>query len=184
MKKLTYLILLLFLSSCSASFHVRKAKQKCPECFKLDTTITETIIRLDTIIHIDTTFIIDFNESLDISEPITIKTEPVKFNNFSSDTVIKTNKGIEAKIWIKNGRINAEITTDTTLTLIYKDSVLLKDAIIRELRTVNINQGITIKETESRIKTIIKWVKITGLIIVILILFGLVLKYIKWIKRK
>ncbi len=183
MKNIFFIVVILglILSGCSASFHVRKAKQKCPECFKLDTTINEVVIKKDTIIKIDTN--------------ITIL---LPRDTASIDTTIKKLKPYSFKpIYIENGIINVEVSMnfgnlivnswlDSTMVYRYQDSIRIKDAIIINLREVMINQNIIIKNQKGLIerlksnkKTIVS--VLIGLIVILII--GIIIKFIRWIKK-
>ena len=174
-------ILGLVLSGCSASFHVRKAKLKCPECFELDTTINEIVIKKDTVIYLDTN--------------ITIL---LPRDTASIDTTIKKLKPYSFKpIYVENGVINMEISMnygnlivnswlDSTMVYRYQDSILIKDAIISNLREVIVEQGIVIKEKKTlieRFKSNLKTIKFVLIGLVLVIIIGIVIKFIRWIKK-
>lgn len=176
-----FIIIGLILSGCSSSYHIKKAKQKCPECFKTDTTINEIVFKLDTIIKIDTNIL------------VFLPTDTARI-----DTVIKKLKPYSFKpIYVKNGIINVKVSMtrgvlkvsshiDSAIWYRYRDEILIKDAIIHDLKTVTVKQNITIKEQKSfiqRLKTNAKWFKYIIVGIISLIIIGLGFKFYKWINK-
>ena len=149
MKRFSFCIIILvfILSGCSTSFHIKKAQEKCPECFELDTTITYLVFKLDTVIRIDSTFL------------ILLPRDTVKI-----DTVIRKLKPYSFKpIYDKNGIINVEVSMirgalkirsylDSAMLYRLQDSIRIKDAIITNLTEVTIKQGIIIKEKKTLIE--------------------------------
>ena len=109
-------------SGCSSAWYIKKARQKCPECFET------TIVKKDTTIKIDTTFYIDFADYIELDTAPVIKYDTIYQNNVqylqpSFDTIIKANEGLTAKIWLKKGRLGAKFDIDSTLIYRLQDSI-------------------------------------------------------------
>ncbi|MDA3778802.1 MAG: hypothetical protein PF487_00980 [Bacteroidales bacterium] len=157
------IILLLFIisSSCSTSYYVNKAKDKCPECFKQDTTITNKVIRSDTIIRLDTSFFVKVKTDT-IEKKINIK------NNL--DTITEKKDGMNLKIWINDGILGYKFWFDDNIEVQLNKEIKIKDAKITKLRTININKGITINEQKSKLEKAFLFIRY-GLIILGLLSF-------------
>lgn len=182
MKKLIVILILgSILSGCSASWYLKKAEKKCPECFERDTTINNNIIKKDTIIYIDSTFLIYLpTDTIRISIPFE------DLNSLNTDT-IKSNDGIiNTEITVSDGAVHIMNNLDSAIIYRLQDSILIKDAIISNQKEVIIEQGITIEKERTlkeRFKSAKKWLLYIIYGIVILICFGLILKFVRWIKK-
>lgn len=116
------IIVLGLLSGCSSGWYIKKARQKCPECFE-----TSIVIK-DTIIKIDTTFLLDFSDYVEVDTMPVIKYDTILKNKVhylqpSFDTIIKVNDGLTAKIWMKKGRLGANFKVDSGLIYRLQDSI-------------------------------------------------------------
>jgi hypothetical protein len=174
-KHFIVLILGLVLSGCSTSWHIKKAEQKCPECFEssLDTIIN--IIKKDTIIKIDTTILLDFSDYIEIDEPIKIRDTIVKLKPFISDVITKTKEGVIVKIWVKNNRILANIDIDTSLRFHYKQQLRLKDALIQRHVEVIREKNTIIKEKTK----FLDWFKLGLILLGVLVLTYILIRIFK-----
>jgi hypothetical protein len=165
------------LSGCSANWHIQKAKKKCPDCFNLDTTINEVVFKLDTIIKLDTFIWIKLPTD-------TIKIDSIVFKEIkpSFSKITKKNGIITTEVSMLKGELKVKSYLEDSIYYHYKDSVRIKNALIYELKTINIKQGITIQEQENKYNNIVKWLKLIGAIIISMFIIGLLIKWSKWIK--
>jgi len=161
---------IIILSGCSssklASYHIKKAKKSCPECFEQ----TYRIEYKDTIIYKDTTIELLLSDFLEIDTTPVIKFETEYVDKIvkiypTFDTIIKSNKGLTAKIWMKRGRLNASFDVDSTLIHELKDSIRV---LIKE--TTKTNTVITEEKTDVR-----KYF-VYGVILLLLVLLIVILK--------
>jgi len=182
MKKLTfYLIAILFLSSCSATWHVNRAKKIDPLCFKYDTTINEIVFKLDTVIKIDTTILV-----LLPRDTVRIDTVIKELKRYSFKPIYAKNGIITAKVSMNNGILHVSSYLDSTIWYHYKDEILIRDALITKLKTINTKQTITIQKQDKSLKWYQKVLNIGKYVligVVALLLIAIVIKLIKWIKK-
>jgi len=177
MKKIFVVLILGFmLSGCSTNWYIQKAKVKCPECFELDTTINQVVFTLDTIIKIDTNILVLLpRDTVRITKliPKTSKTQYIK----------KKNGIITVEVFINKDKINIVSFLDSALWYKYQDEILIKDAIIHDLKTVTVKQNVIIKKQKKTLKDYLKWIKAGIIILIVLLLFGIGYKFYKWIKK-
>jgi len=171
------IILGLILSGCSTNWYIGKAKKKCPDCFNLDTTINEIVFKLDTTIKLDTFIWIKLPAD-------TIKIDSIIFRDIkpSFPKIIKKNGIITTEISMLKGELKVKSYLEDSLYYHLKDSIRIKDALIYKLKTINIKQNITIKEQKNKYDNTIKWLKLIGILIIIMFLTGLLIKWSKWTK--
>ena len=149
------IILGLVLGSCSANWHIRKAEQKCPECFKSKTLIEYR----DTTIHIDTTFLLKFNDSLFIDTVPIITYEKEYVNKIvkilpTFDTIISQNNGLTAKICMNKGKLGASFNVDSSYIFQLKDSIKVLNKIITNYNTIKV-------ENKPKFLTYLIWICIS-----------------------
>lgn len=175
MKNLTfYLIVIILFSSCSANWHIRKAKTKCPECFKQDTVINETqIIKLDTTIYLDT----NINVILP-RDTVKIEKQIPKFINYSFNKIIKTQGIITTEAELKNGNLEIISYLDSSFVYRLQDSIRLEKAKTIKLSKIVIEKDVIIEKQTSWIK----WLKIGIIGLVIIIVLGIGFKILKLFK--
>jgi len=143
-------------SGCSSAWYIKKARQKCPECFET------TIVKKDTTIKIDTTFYIDFADYIELDTTPVIKYDTIYQNNVqylqpSFDTIIDVSENITAKIWMINGRLGFKFDVASTLPYHLQDSIKIP------------------QKTEHKTEIIQKETNIKQYFIYIAIILGLVL---------
>jgi len=131
------IILGLIISGCSASWHIRKAEQKCPECFAQKILVEYR----DTTINIDTTFLIEFKDYLTIDTVPVITYEKEYIDKIvkilpTFDTIIKDERGLTAKIWMKKGNLQAKFSIDSSYIFHLQDSIIILNKIITQTNTV------------------------------------------------
>jgi hypothetical protein len=107
-------------SGCSSAWYIKKARQKCPECFQT--------IKKDTTIVIDTTFMIEISDYIEIDTAPIFKYDTIIINNIqylqpSFDTIIDVNEGLTAKIWLEKGRLGSRFDIDSSLIFQLQDSI-------------------------------------------------------------
>lgn len=164
MRYILILFLLIF-SGCSAGWHIKRAEQKEPGLFKSEVQIEyrDTIIHLDTLINIDFTDFLEFDTVPDIVyEKVYIDKVLKLLPTF--DTIIKTEKGLTAKIWMKKGVLNANFDVDSTYIYHLQDSISILNQVITKKNTVKIEKEATFKQYF-----------IAGVVLVFLMLFTVIL---------
>ena len=135
------IILGLIISGCSASWHIRKAEQKCPECFAQKILVEYR----DTTINIDTTFLIEFKDYLTIDTVPVITYEKEYIDKIvkilpTFDTIIKDERGLSAKIWMKKGKLQAKFNIDSSYIFRLQDSIIVLNKIITKTNTVKVEK--------------------------------------------
>jgi len=179
MKNLTfYLIVILLFSSCSASWHVKRAEWKQPDIFKskTDTIIkieySDLLVKLDTIINV-------------ILPRDTVKIDSLVFRTLrpSFDKIVKKNGIITANVWMVKGRLNVETYLDSAMIYLLQTKIRVKDAKIKELKIINNENTVTIEKQSTKIKTFLIWLKWIGIAVGSLVVLVIIYKIYKWIKR-
>lgn len=170
------LILGFMLSGCSTNWYIQKAKLKCPECFELDTTISQTVFTLDTIIKIDTNILILLPRDTVKIIKLIPKTNEVQY-------IKKKNGIITVEVFINKDKVNIISFLDSAIWYKYRDEIIIKDAIIHDLKTVTVKQNIIIKDQKKTLKDYLKWIKGGVIILIVLFVFGIAFKFYKWIKK-
>ena len=99
MKRFSLFILVLIFSGCSSTYHVNKAREKCPECFELDTTITEVVFKKDTIIKIDTNILVLLPRD-------TVKITKVIPKYVTFEPITRKNGIITVEVFVNKGELN------------------------------------------------------------------------------
>lgn len=122
MKRVFFIIVIfgLICSGCSSAWYIKKARQKCPECFQT--------IKKDTTIVIDTTFTIEISDYIEIDTAPVFKYDTIIINNIkylqpSFDTIFNVNEGLTAKIWLEKGRLGSRFDIDSSLIFQLQDSI-------------------------------------------------------------
>ena len=184
MKKIIILIIgLSFLfSGCSTSWLVKKAKKRCPECFKQDTTINSITTKKDTIIHLDTLISIILPR-----DTVTIDTTINKLKPYSFKRIHAKNGIINVDVWMNKGTLHVSSFLDSAMLYQFNDSIRIKNAIITNLKETVINQEIIIEDEKSskiRFKELFQYSKYIIAFLLLIFLIGLIIKYIKWVKKK
>ena len=182
MKKYFFILILgLIISGCSSSYHIKKAKNICPECFKQDTSITELVFKRDTIIKIDTNILV-----LLPRDTVFIDTTIRKLKPYSFKPIYAKNGIINVKVFMTRGVLKVTSHLDSAMIYRFQDSIRVKDAIISNLKEVTIEQSIVIKDKKTliqRLKSNQKTLINTLIGVIILISVGIIIKFIKWIKK-
>ncbi len=182
MRRLLFVFLLgLVLSGCSTTWHINKARDRCPECFTQDTTITEIVVKRDTVIRIDTNIII-----LLPRDTAKIDTMIKKLRPYSFKPVYAKNGVINVEVSMTRGTLSVISHLDSTFIYRYRDSIRIRNAIISNLRTVTTEQNIIIqkeKKAKERFKSLLLYAKyvIVGLLLFIVVI--IIMKLIKWLKK-
>ena len=165
--------LVIILSGCSSSWHLRQALNKDPEIIdvKADTIFEEKITYRDTLIRInkkDTIKIVSDTIKLDsiVFEKIKPSFEPIRI---SSDDSIA-----HALISMTDGKLKINVWAKMDTILAWKDSVILKNKIIQNKQTVIREKSAIIKEKKSFIDKLKTWAIIAGICI-----FGLIILVVK-----
>lgn len=172
MKKiLKFVLIALLLNSCSASWHIKKAKEKQPELFKADTTIETIIQKLDTVIYLDTNIIVQLPRD-------TVKIEKLIPISRNFDKVTKRQGIITTEVEAIKGMLKVNSYLDSSFIYRLQDSIRIKNAKITKLQKVSINQEITIQQQ----RTLIDWLKIILFSILGLIVIVIFLKLLSYIK--
>jgi len=178
---LRLIFVFLLFSGCSASYHIKKAEQKCPECFSEQSDTVINIIKRDTTIVIDTVLKTVVHDSLVVNEQIRINNDLLnnwfKKNNkkiINSDPVYKKENGISAKMWIKNNRIQGRFKIDSSIFVPYKYQLEIKNALIQKQTQIIKNKKIEIQKQESDFKKDMKtmfyvFISIIALIIILFV---------------
>jgi hypothetical protein len=165
---------------CSSSWHVRKAKEKCPECFTSDTTINEVVFRLDTVINIDTTIKV-------ILPRDTVRIEKLIPKNVYFEPIYQKNGIINVEVFIEKGELNIVSYLDSAMLYDIEMEIEVKDSIIIHQSIIIDNQYNDIQKKDKWIDKAKKWGKIAiiiiGLIISLLIVV-IIIRIIKWGKKK
>lgn len=143
----------LSLVGCKSSWYIEKAKEKCPECFELDTSIQEIVFKLDTTINIDTTFLIYLPTD-------TVRIEKLIPKNVKLEPVYEKNGIINVEVSANNGKLEILSYLDSTMWYRLQDSIKIKNAIIKRNKTIIYKQNIVIKENETFKGRLKYWVKI------------------------
>lgn len=177
MKYVSLIVIVLLLSSCSASWHIKKAIEKDPESFKSDTTITKIVFKTDTIITLDTIISI-------ILPRDTVKIDSLVFRTIrpSFKKITKKNGIITTEVSMYKGVLKVNSFFDSSMVYNLRMKIRLKDAKIRELITINTRNEVTIKNQETKLKTFLNWIKWIGISLGVLIVLSVVYKLYKWIK--
>jgi hypothetical protein len=142
-----FLILGLIVSGCSARWHIQRAEQKCPDCFKSDVVVQYK----DSIIYRDTTIELSINDFLELDTTPVIRYEKQYIDRKviitpAFDTIIKEDRGLTAYIWMKQGRLKARFIIDSTLIYNYRDSITVLNKIIERTNTVKIENKLEFKD--------------------------------------
>lgn len=140
-------VFLLIFSGCSASWHIKRAETKEPGIFKTDIQIEYR----DTIIHLDTIFTLDVSDFLEIDTLPNIVYEKEYIDKVlriypSFDTIIKSEKGLTAKIWMRKGVLKANFEVDSSLIFHLKDSIVILNKVITEKNTIKIEKETPFKQ--------------------------------------
>jgi hypothetical protein len=173
------IILSLLLSGCSATWHIQKAVQKKPNILKTDTIVKNITTKRDTTILLDTNITVLLPRD-------TVRIERILSKYVTLDPIKEKNGIITVEACINNGKLNILSYLDSTMIYRYKDSLLIKDAIISNLREITVEQGVIIEEKElliDRLKNNALRLKYIIMIVIILIILGLGFKFYRWINK-
>jgi len=162
---LTLFLAAILLSSCSASWHIKKAKNKCPECFS-DSIIVEY---KDSIIYRDTLINISFQDFLEVDTVPEIKYDTVFVDKVkkilpSFDTIILEKNGLKTNVSMFKGRLFVRTDVDSSYIFELKDSIKILNKETTKTETVIVKEKSTIKQ-------IFIYVVIALAIILLIILF-------------
>jgi len=156
------IILGLVIQGCSATWHINKALQKDP-----DIITTKTIIRnvrqkiaIDTVIHIPVKDFLFFADMPDILYDTVFIDKKIKLLP-SFDTIVKDTSGTTVKIWMKKGRLFAEINTDKSIEYHLKDSINILNKII---------ENNTVIKTEKKPKFLTYLIWISAILILLFLI--------------
>jgi hypothetical protein len=169
------LVLGLMLSGCSSSWHIKKARKICPECFEMDTTITELVIKKDTIIRLDTLILVAL-------PPDTIKIDSLIFKTLKPNIKPFTKKEgiITTKVEMIRGRLFVTSFLDSTYLYRLRESIRIKDAQITILKKESVKQTVIIEKQNK----LIKWVKIVSVWLICSIVVAASIKLCMWVCKK
>ena len=171
--KLTWLLFsLLLLFGCSANYHVKKAREKCPECFTSDTTITNVVqVKRDTIIKLDTMIRVFLP-----ADTVTInKLIPIS-RNF--DKIIKKQGIITTEVEAVKGMLKVNSYLDSSFIYNLQAEIRIKDAKITTLKEKIIQNEIVIDKQISWLK----WLKIGLISIIVLFVLFIIFKFLNLLK--
>jgi len=160
-----YLILLLLLSSCTAGWHLQRARQLDPDILTIqaDTSYSVNVSYRDTVIYTKkinrVEFVTDTGriDTLIQTDTIERKFGPVKATSKDSTA--------HARAWIEKDRLFLETWATVDTTSIIRDTVNTSNKIIDSLQIITKRQEAKIQEKESWIKTTQRWFIIVGVII-------------------
>lgn len=179
MKKIAiYFVIILLISGCSASWHIKRAEWKEPELFnkKVDTVIN--ITKRDTTIYLDTLISVILPR-----DTVFIDTFLKKLKPYSFKPIYAKNGIINVKASMTKGVLNLSSYLDSALLYQFNDSIRIKNAIISNLTEVTSEQDIIIRSQKTLIeglKSNFKWILIA---VVVIFLLGIGFKFYKWIKK-
>lgn len=176
-KGILILLILILNVSCSSQWWVKKAMEKAPESFKTDSVVTTEIIKEDTTIYVDVPILVQLpKDTVEIIKKLPCKIKPI-------DDIYQKNGIIHMKIGIRNNAIHAKSWLDSAIWYQYQDSILLKDAIITSKKTIIKEQAVIISEKDKKL-TIWQKIGIIGICLGGLLIVGIVIKIIRWIKNQ
>jgi hypothetical protein len=138
---------LIIFSGCSAGWHIKRAEQKCPDCFKSEIKIEyrDTTIILDTLISVDFSDFLEFDTIPEIVYEKEYVNKLVKILP-TFDTIIRQQNGLTAKIWMKKGILGANFEVDSTYIYHLQDSITILNQVITKTNTVKIEKEVTFKQ--------------------------------------
>ena len=177
MKRISFIIIVLIFSGCSTTWHVNKVRDKCPECFDLDTTITELVFKRDTVIKLDTNILVFLPE-----DTVFIDTTIKKLKPYSFKPIYAKNGIINIEASMKRGVLKLKSYLDSTMIYHLEAEILVRDALITEQRTIMTNQTITIEKQENELKWYQKWLRIGKFVLIglaVLLIVGIGYKIYK-----
>ena len=176
MKNLTIIIVLVILSSCSASWHVKRAKWKDPSLFEVKTETIINITKRDTLIRLDTLISIVLpRDTVTIEKLIPI--------NRNFEKIVKKQGIITTEIEAVKGLLKVNSYLDSSFIYNLQTEIRIKNAIITNLKQVTKEQTITIEKQKSLIegfKSNLKWILIVVCSVLVL---GVGWKFWKWVSK-
>jgi len=160
-----YLILLLLLSSCTAGWHLQRARQLDPDILTIqaDTSYSVNVSYRDTVIYTQKINRVEFiSDTGRVDTLIQTDTIERKFGPVKSTSKDST---AHARAWIEKNRLFLETWATVDTTSIIRDTVNTSNKIIDSPQIITKRQEAKIQEKESWIKTTQRWFIIAGVII-------------------
>jgi hypothetical protein len=177
MKIIKIVILLFFLSGCSASWHISRALEKDPEILvqAADTSTVEKIVYRPVKVFIKDSVKIYVKSDTIIFDTLT------RFEKFNINPFFLVSKDSisHAKIWAVNGVLHAEIWAKLDTVVIWHDSILYLQKEINRITEINRKTKVEIIEKMNFFDK----VKIIGIPIISLIMILFLLLIIKQFKK-
>jgi len=177
MKIIKIVILLFFLSGCSASWHISRALEKDPEILvqAADTSTVEKIVYRPVKVFVTDTIKVSVKSDTIIFDTLT-KFEKL---NIKPLFLVSNDSIAHAKIWAVNGVLHAEIWARLDTVIQWQDSILYLQKEINRITEINRKTKVEITE---KINFFDK-VKILGTIILSIIMIFFLLFIIKQFKK-
>lgn len=138
---------LMFFSSCSAQWHLQRAIEKDPSIIKSKTIVLKETHKRDTLIF--------FHKSILLPIPkdtARIDTVITKDTTLNIKPIVKKQGIVTLKVSVKNGRLQAFATVDSTIIYNLRDSIRLKNALVDRQITINKENTIVIDRYNSLLK--------------------------------
>lgn len=182
MKTILIGIIALLLSSCSAQWHMQRALEIDPSIVKSKLTVLKETRKRDTLMFFHKTVILAMPSD-------TARIDSVVFTDIkpSFGPIVKKQGIVTISVEMIEGRLKAFATVDSTMIYDLRDSILLKDAIVDNLTTINKENTIVIDKYEGLLKKIALAIKITkslAFIIIPLFIFFKLFQYYRKFKNK
>lgn len=141
------IFLLLFLGSCSASWHIQRAERLDPGIFKPTVKIEYEPVY----IPIDTIFTVDFSDFLDIDTTPNIIYETEYIDKVvkiyaSFDTIYEAQKGLKVRFWMNRNQFGSKFEIDSSYIFHLQDSIQVLNKVITNTNTAIIENKIGFKQ--------------------------------------
>jgi len=146
---ISFLILSILFSSCSAQWHLQKALEKEPGIIKSTKIVLNEVNRRDTLILLNKTIVLAMPRD-------TVKVDTVVFQDkkLSFIPIVKKQGIVTINISMTEGRLKAFATVDSAMIYNLRDSLKLKNAIIEKQTTIITDNTITVNEHQTLLQRI------------------------------
>jgi hypothetical protein len=172
-----FLAVLIFIS-CSpqkrAQMHLKRALKLDSTILvqKADTTEVETIEYRQVSILVKDTIQFSFTSDTAYLDTL-LTTEKINIDPF---TIYSNDSVAFAKIWIKNGRLFANVWAEIDTAINWQDSIQYYQKQITKEREIRRRTEVEITEIESTLKQIQRWIIIAAVILLILVIIRWIIK--------